>query len=142
MSTATVMRDAAGFLDVSEHLLAEGYHVRFSAAGTSMQPTIANGDAITVAPVAVADLQRGDIVLYRSEQRVIAHRVVDISATGSEIAAFLLRGDAKAACDGPVAPGQILGKVIAIERRGGAAIETWCARLARVIFRRAGTLRT
>ena len=126
------MRNEGMFLSVSEHLLDRGYRVRFRAAGTSMQPTIEDGDAITVAPVALTDVKRGDILLYTSGRRPVVHRVVDIDATGSEIAAFVLRGDAKVACDAPVASNQILGKVVAIERGGGrAAAGTWRAKLTR-----------
>ena len=130
MSIATVIRDAAVFLNLSEDLLERGYRVRFRAAGTSMQPAIEDGDTITVAPVASTDVKRGDILLSTHGQRAIAHRVVDIHIAGSEIAAFLLRGDAKGACDAPVAPDQILGKVVAIERGGGRATpRSWCAKL-------------
>jgi hypothetical protein len=61
----------------------------------------------------------------------MVHRVVDIHTAGSEIAAFVLRGDAKAACDAPVAPDRILGKVVAIEPCGRRAATTWRAKLAR-----------
>jgi signal peptidase I len=134
MSIATTIRNAALFLDLSEDLLDEGYGVRFRADGTSMQPTIEDGDAITVASVALTDIKRGDILVYRCGRRIIAHRVVHIRTTGNEIAAFVLQGDAKTACDAPVAPNQILGRVVAIERRGGCAVaRTWCAKLIQEI---------
>lgn len=130
MSDRSVRRDAATFLGLSEALLDEGYGVRFRAGGTSMQPAIEDGDAITVTPVALTDVRRGDVLLYRHNRRIIAHRVVDIRTTGTEIAAFVLRGDAKTACDRPVAPDQILGRVVAIERGGRcSAVRTWCAKL-------------
>ena len=126
MSRAMVTRDAATFLSLSEDLLNLGYRVRFRVDGTSMQPTIENGDAITIALVAPADVERGDILLYRCGRRTTAHRVVDIHRVGNEIAAFILRGDAKAAFDAPVAPNQILGKVVAVEH-----VSTWRAKAAR-----------
>lgn len=131
MSIATVIRDGAVFLTLSEDLLDQGYAVRFRAAGTSMQPAIEDGDTITVARVDLGGVKRGDILLYRSQRRTIAHRVVDIRTTGNKIAAVILRGDAKAACDAPVAPDRILGKVVAIEPCRRRAANTWRSRLAR-----------
>lgn len=124
------MRNAELFLHVSERLLEEGYRVRFRAGGTSMQPAINDGDALTVEPVEPLAVRPGDILLYRTHRRGIAHRVVNIRQAGSAVVAFLLRGDAKAACDRPVEPGEVVGKVIAIERRPG-----WRARLARAVAR-------
>jgi signal peptidase I len=128
-----VKRDAALFLDLSERLLEDGYRVRFRANGMSMQPTIRDGDAVTVGPVDPADVTCGEILLYRRRQRAIANRVVDVHRSGSTIAAFVLRGDAKAACDAPVAPEQVVGTVVAIERQSGrAAAVTWRAGVARM----------
>ena len=114
---ATVSRDGA-LLDVSVTLLAQGYSVRFSAPGMSMGATIRDGEAITVAPAEAGEITWGDIVAYRRGYRVIAHRVVGLCHRDRADTAFLLRGDAAFACDPPVAPAQVLGKVVSVERRG------------------------
>ena len=46
-----------------------------------MHPTIRDGEAITVEPVAPCAVKCGDILLYRGAGRVIAHRVVAITRT-------------------------------------------------------------
>ena len=98
-----------------------------------MRPTIEDGDNITIARVDLADVKPGDILLYRRHRRAIAHRVVDIRTTANEITALVLRGDAKAASDAPIAPEQVVGKVVAIERSGARAMaRTWRAKLARL----------
>lgn len=128
----TALRDGAMFLALTERLLEEGYHIRFRAHGDSMLPTISDGEAVTVGPVDPAAVKGGDVLLYRQRRRPLAHRVVKIHLTGDRVLAFVLRGDAKAGCDAPVAPDQVLGKVLSTERRGRhfAAI-TWRLRLAR-----------
>jgi len=90
-----------------------------------MYPTILNGDEITVEPIRPKAVKVGDIVLYQNEDDLIAHRVVrieNISDTQSSVlspqSCFALRGDARPACDAPVAAEQILGKVVLIERNG------------------------
>ena len=68
------------FVEVSTDLLRRGQSVRFRAPGWSMHPSIKDGETITVEPVAPCDVKRGDIILYRSQQGVIAHRVVKIQS--------------------------------------------------------------
>lgn len=125
------------FAEVTANLLRQGHSVRFRATGQSMHPTIRDGEEITVEPVAPREVKRGDILLYRGAKGVIAHRVVDIetdsrrqsaisqpSAVSSQSSSlsphylFILRGDASSSCDQPVAPAQVLGRVISVSRNG------------------------
>jgi hypothetical protein len=66
------------FARICIDLLRRGNRVRFRAPGYSMYPTILHEDVITVEPVKVESIKVGDIVLYQSENSVIAHRVVKI----------------------------------------------------------------
>ena len=110
-------------------LLMNGHKVKFRAPGYSMYPTILHEDVITVEPVDSSAVRVGDIVLYQSENSLIAHRVVkkeiqkEISndAQSSVLSAqsyYILRGDARPACDDPVAAEHILGKVVLIKTNG------------------------
>ena len=128
------------FLEVSTELLECGHSVRFKAPGRSMQPTIKEGETITVEPIAPEAVKRGSIILYRTPGGVVAHRVVGIERKRSAHHLFLLRGDAATTCDAPVAPDQVLGKVISVER-DGRSINLYCLRvktlrLARLIASR------
>ena len=64
------------FFEVAEEVLRRGHRVRFRAEGASMHPTIRAGETITVKPASPAELEVGDIALYRTERGVIAHRVI------------------------------------------------------------------
>ena len=100
-----------------------------------MQPTIEDGELITVAPVGPGSVKRGDILLYQSESGVHAHRVVGrvkgtvpspvagCRATGPRqvdcpLDRYLLRGDASVSCDAPVQLEQVIGRVVAVQRAG------------------------
>jgi hypothetical protein len=107
--------------------LENGHAVRFAAPGRSMHPTIRENEAVVVAPIAPTDLSVGDIVLCRCGEKITAHRLVWIDAAPAAAGTpggpqarplFILRGDACAGCDLPVSADQILGKVVAVERRG------------------------
>jgi hypothetical protein len=100
-----------------------------------MFPTIMANETIMVEPIDASEAAMGDIILYRSNGNLIAHRVVGInmltgntSSSHSDLETqssvlsphhfFTFRGDAASSCDEPVKASQILGKVILIERYG------------------------
>ncbi len=189
------------FAEVTAALLRRGNSVRFRATGSSMYPTIREGEAITVEFVEPRDVQRGDILLYRSAKRVIAHRVVAIlnppssilypqssifprssildslssilnppssffstqssslspqqSAVSGQLSSrdpqssilnlqsshpsphysFILRGDASSSRDAPVESGQVLGKVVSVERNGrGIAVNSIIAKVTHYLL--------
>ena len=103
-------------LDLTTELLSQGATVRFRPSGRSMYPSIREGELITVEPVAASDVKLADIVLYRSERGLIAHRVVEIAARDSRV--FRLRGDASLSCDQPVEAERVLGRVVGVQRNG------------------------
>lgn len=135
--------DAKIFPELVSDLLNNGHRVKFRAPGYSMYPTILHEDVITVEPVKASAVKVGDIVLYRDQQSLIAHRFIKIlkrseknsrsapqgpldrsdSPTGvitstSETLRFILRGDARPISDNPITAEQILGKVVSVERNG------------------------
>ncbi len=108
------------FFKVTVDLLKSGQSVRFQAPGRSMTPTIREDETITVDPVSASTVRKGDIILYSNKTGVIAHRVVRIQKKDASLQphSFILRGDASITDDKPVAPGQVLGKVVLVERGG------------------------
>ena len=107
---------------ICDDLLRSGILVRFRAPGDSMYPTICDCDLITVEPMEPSDIKVSDIILYRHENGVVAHRVINIEAPESSTLSpqhfFTVRGDAAINYDAPVSSEQILGKVVSIERNG------------------------
>ncbi len=108
----------AAFTEVVTDLLRRGHSVRFRAKGGSMRPTIREGEAITVAPARPGGIRRGDVILYRTERGVIAHRVADVAKRRDGALVFIPRSDASGSRDEAVGESAILGRVVAVERRG------------------------
>src|SRR5439155_3850293 len=113
------------FNEITAELLRRGNRVRFRAAGASMQPTIEDGELITVGPVEAAPVKRGDILLYQNARGVYVHRVVGrVKGTvpllegDCPLDHYLLRGDASVSCDAPVRLEQVIGRVVAVQRAG------------------------
>jgi signal peptidase len=123
------MRHSGIFGAVIEQALTNGTMVRFRAEGSSMYPTIRDGEAITIAPVSAEEIVRGDVLLYRHGTRVLAHRLVGMTRCGTEHV-FVLRGDAKACCDAPVEASAVVGKVVNVVR--GGRVVRLCGRAARI----------
>lgn len=103
-----------------------------------MHPTIRDGDVITVAAISAAEVVNGDVLLCRHDNRMLAHRVVGITARSSGLS-FDLRGDAKAACDAPVRAGAVVGRVIATCRNGRVFVMSGRAARARHSMRMAAS---
>ena len=152
------------FFKLIAELLQDGYKVNFCAPGHSMYPTILANETIVVEPIDPGSVRLGDIILYRTNSRLTAHRVIriekeinadlaepqrstcdrsqtisegdspllavqksgifdncgtfQVQRSSNEALHFVLRGDAGSACDELVKGGQILGKVVSIERNG------------------------
>ena len=66
------------FPELITDLLQDGYKVRFNAPGHSMYPTILANETLVVEPVRPSDVNKGDIVLYRSNGGLFAHRVMGV----------------------------------------------------------------
>jgi signal peptidase I len=130
------MRHSTVFGAVIEEALTTGTLVLFRAEGTSMYPTIRNGEAIMIAAVSAGEIIRGDVLLYRHGQRVLAHRVVGVSTRGTD-RFFELRGDAKAACDPLVGASAVVGRVVGVQRNG--RLVPLCGRAARLRHRARAT---
>ncbi len=105
-----------------------------------MYPSIREGEVITVEPVQASDVKPADIVLYRSERGLIAHRVVEIASRDARV--FRLRGDASLSCDQPVEAEQILGRVVGVQRYGrSVALATRGAKIWHEVRRLASGLK-
>jgi signal peptidase len=88
--------------------------VRLKTLGRSMLPAIWPGDVLTIEHVGAAHLVPADVVLYRRESRLFAHRL--LCDVGQDPRAVLTKGDAHVEPDPLVPAGDALGRVTAIER--------------------------
>jgi hypothetical protein len=83
-------------------------------------------------------VRAGDILLYRHGRGAIAHRVVHEASSRGGRPILILRGDAADCCDSPIELNQVLGRVVAVERRGrvvrfGLRTRIWSPVLARAL---------
>lgn len=99
--------------ELASQLLRSGGPLRIRARGGSMVPFIWDGDLVLVSPPGNSEIGVGDVICYEaSPGRLFLHRVIK-----REREQFVTKGDALEFTD-LVSPGQVLGKVVAIEWRG------------------------
>jgi len=94
--------------------LQQGQSVVMYGTGTSMQPTINEGDAITVVPP--KSIKVGDIVvILLGHDSLVVHRVIDIGAREGRVY-VQTKGDNKDRPDPRRAIDFVKGKVVKIEK--------------------------
>ncbi|BEP18297.1 hypothetical protein PYJP_16490 [Pyrofollis japonicus] len=84
-------------------VLSKGYWPLIILSG-SMKPSIDVGDIVVVKPVSRINI--GSIVAYKASNRIVVHRVINIS-----IDKLITKGDANNAPDPPISRSQVLGVV-------------------------------
>lgn len=126
-----------GLLQLMDAALARGASFRFTARGFSMDPFVRDGDVLTVARVTRRPAL-GDVIAVRDpvSRRLVVHRVVACRPEG-----VVVRGDGAGQADGVAGPRDVLGRVVAVERRGRCVrLGRGPERLALALLSRAGLL--
>jgi signal peptidase len=86
-------------------------------SGISMVPAIRPGDLISVERARVEEISSGEIVVFKREGRLVAHRVV--ARTGIPSESYLVtRGDRTRRNDALVSSAELVGRITRIERGG------------------------
>ena len=96
-----------------EHYRAQGTSARIEAVGTSMRPSIDDGDWLLV-DFGARDVRTGTIVLFPLGERMVVHRVIGRARRGRGPRALRTKGDARLDPDPPLAPADVLGVVRAV----------------------------
>ena len=87
--------------------------------GTSMLGAIWPGDQVVFETCEPADVELGDVLLYRRDDRLVVHRVIQISPLG-EALEFRTRGDNQRGCDLPLSAEELLGRAVLVQRANRA----------------------
>jgi len=128
------------FLQWVRHELSRQLRLKVPISGTSMQPTIHDGEAILIEAIEPSKVRIGDIVLYSSlSETAVIHRIINIedSPYGRLITT---RGDACRQSDIPVPIERVIGRVVEVERDGqtvelGKLAQSWHKRLRELLLR-------
>jgi len=112
----TVLREI-GFM-----LLAEGKTISIRADGNSMYPSIKSGSVIFIEPYEQGVRPRpGDIIAWKKDLSFVVHRLVSVYSQKMQMH-YVTRGDSCAGEDDPVLIGQIVGRVVRVEKPEGKVL--------------------
>ena len=89
--------------------------LKLQVTGTSMLPTLWPGDILTLQSIASDPPRHGEIIFFQREPegQFVIHRVVE-----TEPGLLITRGDSLADQDAPVSLGEVLGRVVEVQRGG------------------------
>jgi len=104
-------------LKLCQETLEKGSFLRLRALGSSMFPSLRPGDVITVESVEPHTILLGDVIFYRQNGRLYAHRVIGKKGV-DETDLFITRGDYVPSSVSYINDYEIMGKVVNIERCG------------------------
>ncbi len=107
------------FSAVCGEVLRSARALTFRVHGVSMSPFLKDGDILTLQQVVLPELSAGDIVLYRSSEKLAhIHRILRISRHENRVI-FSIRGDASCGPCELVAAEQVVAKVVEVRRGNG-----------------------
>mgnify|MGYP001145941468 CR=1 FL=1 len=105
----------------------------YKESGSSMLPTLIDGDILKVVPVETGSIAPGDILLYRTDdKRAAVHRVARISVSDDYQISLTISSDARPGARYVIPPDSVLGR-IEEARRGSREIplDYSCSRMFR-----------
>jgi hypothetical protein len=108
--------------DLAVEVLRTSGRLRLAARGYSMLPSLWPGDVLTIQASALPQLSPADLVLYWREGSFFIHRVLGCELAGGETM-LITRGDSMPGDDLPVSAGEVLGKVVSVERDGRVLVK-------------------
>lgn len=103
-------------IEIAELLLDENRTVSFRMQGNSMFPTMKDGELGHVDKCTPDELKIGDIVVFKTHDKLIAHRMTDISYQKG-IKVFETKGDKNNFHDKPFTSENLIGKITSIQRK-------------------------
>ncbi len=99
---------------LAKEILKRGYCVRIPTLGRSMFPLISS--IIHIEPAKAENIRVGDIVVYSSEEKMVAHRLAK-KIIKEEKELLVVKGDNWLGSS-EVLPENVIGKVIGVEKWG------------------------
>lgn len=94
----------------------------FNIVSESMEPTLEINDVVIVRKCEISQLQKGDIITFEQDGRIISHRILDIIEERGTIK-FETKGDNNEIADPDnVESGQVYGKVLFSIKKVGRII--------------------
>ena len=107
---------ANNLIDLAEILLDEDQQLSFRMQGYSMYPTLCSGDKGIVQKWDANDIKIGDIVVFKANNKLVAHRLIEIYYREG-VRNFIAKGDKNNHTDEPFESSALVGKITSFQRK-------------------------
>ncbi len=97
-------------LETSQEILKDGIPIRCKVGGISMLPLLWPDDVIIIDPIDIEQIAIGDIVVFKLDNRLVAHRLISISSNNNSKFLFT-KGDSNLKKDEPFSAELLIGVV-------------------------------
>ena len=104
------------YYEIIIRLLQRRESVEIELTGLCMKPLLQEKDLITIKPIAVSQLNCGDIVLYHINGRLKCHRFLKFKKGVNENQYLITKSDRRIGYDPPVSPDNFLGIIVRTKR--------------------------
>lgn len=106
----------SNLLDLAEALLDQNHPLNFNMQGFSMYPTLREGDTGIVEKWDLEDLNLGDIVVFKANNKLVAHRLIKIELRHG-VRWFIAKGDKNNHTDELFTSDAFVGKMTSFQRK-------------------------
>ena len=103
-------------LDFSLKLIEEKGKIYLRLSGFSMFPFLKEGDVALIKKVEIHTLKLGDVIVFKQDQKMIAHRLMEINKNGAHYT-LTTKGDTSKQNDPLFSEADYVGKIISFNRR-------------------------
>lgn len=104
-------------VDFAESILENDQYVSIKMKGYSMYPTLRPDDIGVIEYCAPENLKTGDIIVFKSNRHLVAHRLIAIKKENN-IFQFTAKGDKNSFCDPVFSQEALIGRIKELERKG------------------------
>lgn len=102
-------------LDFSLQLMEEKGKIHLRLSGFSMYPFLKEGDVALIKKEDISTLKIGDVIVFKQEQKMIAHRLMEIKKIGNQYE-LITKGDTSKKNDPLFSEHSYVGKIISFHR--------------------------
>ena len=102
-------------MDMLNEVIERDEDVPLKTFGSSMKPTIYGGEWVIARRVNAEKVRIGDVAIYQAGNVFVAHRVIRKRVQNGKVY-FTIKGDAHLAAEGEIAAGEIVAKVVALQK--------------------------
>jgi signal peptidase I len=108
--------DLQNLQNATVDFLDQGKELKIRLGGRSMYPFLRNGDIGLVKKICISNLKIGDVIVFKTSEKLIAHRLLKIIYRNKKLS-LITKGDSLLKKDCPISEENYIGKIVSFDRK-------------------------